>query len=246
MADLSGKVAIVTGASGGIGRATSHRLADAGAAIVAHYRHGAEAAEALVQEIVAKGGRAVAVGGDVASPSDAAAIVAKAVEAFGRIDILFNNAGSLQNAAFGEITPELFHEQFGANVLGVINMMQAAMPELEKQKGRVINMSTNLAFGPKPTMGPYSAAKAAVAVLTQGFARELGAKGVAVNAVAPGTIRTRMTDRQTEAQKASTASRTPLGRIGEPDDVADVVLFLASGQSRWVTGRTIIIDGGLI
>ncbi len=155
---------------------------------------------------------------------------------------------TLDRETLDEITPENFTEQFGGNVLGVIGMMQAAIPHLEATRGRIVNMSTNLAhgFGPRAGMVLYSAAKGAVATLSLGFARELGPKGIRVNAVSPGTTRTAMTDTQTPQQKQGTIDNTPLGRIAEPEDVADVILFLASEQSRWVTGRNIIVDGGRI
>jgi 3-oxoacyl-[acyl-carrier protein] reductase len=248
MTDLTGKTAIVTGGSGGIGAAVCRTLAAHGAAVLVHYHGNEAAARKVADEITAEGGRAALAQGDVAVAADAERIVKAAVDAFGGVDILVNNAGTLQVLAFGDITPENFAEQFSSNTLGTIMMMQAAVPYLEASKGRVVNMSTNLAhgFGPRAGMVLYSAAKGAVATLTLGFARELGPKGIGVNAVSPGTTRTAMTDTQTPAQKQGTIDNTPLGRIAEPEDVADVVLFLASEQSRWVTGRNIVVDGGRI
>jgi 3-oxoacyl-[acyl-carrier protein] reductase len=243
---LDGKVAIVTGASGGIGGAVARRLSADGAAVVVSYHANPAPAEALVAELTAAGGKAVAAGGNAADTQGAAAIVAGAVAAFGPIDILINAAGTLQNLPFGAVTEDSFHEQFNANVLSVVLMMQAAVPHFAAGGGRIVNIATNIAQSPLPGTAIYCAAKAAVATLTLGFAKELGPKGITVNALAPGAIETKMTAWLTDEMRAGIIGATPLGRMGQPDDVADAVAFLASDDSRWVTGRTLIIDGGLI
>jgi 3-oxoacyl-[acyl-carrier protein] reductase len=243
---LDGKVAIVTGASGGIGGAVARRLSADGAAVAVHYNANPAPAQALAADLNASGGRALAVGGDAAQTQGAADIVAAAVAAFGPIDILVNAAGTLQNIPFGAVTEDSFHEQFNANVLSVVLMMQAAVPHFAAGGGRIVNIATNIAQSPLPGTAIYCAAKSAVSTLTLGFAKELGPRGITVNALAPGAIDTKMLDWLTDEMRAGIAAATPLGRMGQPADVADAVAFLASDDSRWVTGRTLIIDGGLI
>ncbi len=243
---LDGKVALVTGASGGIGSAVAKRLAEAGASVAVHYHKNKAGAEAAAEAVKAAGGEALIVTGDAAAPADAARIADEVAARFGRIDILINNAGTLQNLPFGAVTPENFNEQFHNNVLSGIIMMQEAVRHFPADGARVVNVATNLAYGPMEGATVYSAAKAAIITLTQGFARELGKKGITVNAVAPGATDTAMLSWITDETRQWIAQSTPLGRMGQPDDVADVILFLASPASRWVTGRTLIVDGGLI
>ena len=184
-------------------------------------------------------------GGDVVDPNACASIAARAAGDTGHIDILVNNAGTLANLSFGSITPAAFHEQFGTNVLGMILMTQAAAVHLG-EGASVINIGTNIATSPLPGTAVYCAAKAAVATLTLGFARELGARRIRVNAVAPGATDTAMLAWLAEEDRAGIASATPLGRIGQPGDIAAIVAFLASADAGWITGRTIVGDGGLI
>jgi 3-oxoacyl-[acyl-carrier protein] reductase len=240
------RVALVTGASGGIGGAVARAFAASGARVAAHYFRNRVAAEALVAEINIAGGRAIAIGGDVADPDDAAGIAERTAAALGSIDILVNNSGTIQNLPFGSVTPQSFHEQFSANVLGMIMMTQAVAPHFPASGARVVNVASNLAYNPLPGTAVYSAAKAAIITLTHCFARELGPLGVTVNAVAPGATDTQMVSWLTDEMRAEIALSTPLGRMGRPDDAAEVVLFLASPAARWVTGRTLIVDGGLI
>jgi 3-oxoacyl-[acyl-carrier protein] reductase len=244
--DFQDKVVLVTGGSGGIGAETSRRFAAGGAKVAVHYGRNAASAEAVVAEIKAAGGEAIAVGGDVADEAQAKSIVDAVVKAFGGIDILVNNAGISLFQPFGSITTENFTTEFNANVLGVIVMMQAVVPHFPDGGGRVVNVSSNLCYGPFPGLTVYTASKSAVIALTQGFARELGAKGIAVNAVAPGVTDTPMTAWLSDDDRKGLAAAAPLGRIAQPDDVADAILFLASPAARWVTGRTMIVDGGLI
>jgi 3-oxoacyl-[acyl-carrier protein] reductase len=243
---LQGKVALVTGGSGGIGAAAARRLAADGAKVAVHYHRNAAPAEALAQALQGSGAGAVAVGGDAASPDGARAIVEQAVAAFGRIDILVNGAGTLQNIPFGEVTVETYREQFDSNVLSAILMMQAAVPHFPESGGRIVNICTNISQSPLPGTAVYCAAKSALETLTLGFAKELGPRGITVNALAPGAIETRMTDWLTDEMRQGIIAATPLRRMGQPQDVADAIAFLASDDSRWVTGRTLIIDGGLI
>jgi 3-oxoacyl-[acyl-carrier protein] reductase len=243
---LSGRVALVTGASGGIGAAVARRLSADGAVLALHYNRNPEPALALAQALAAQGAKAVAVAGDAADPAGAAGIVEQTVAAFGRIDILVNAAGSLQSLPFGEVTVENFREQFESNVLSAVLMMQAAADHFPASGGRIINIGTNIAASPLPGTAIYCAAKSALSTLTHGFAKELGARRITVNAVAPGATDTKMIDWLTDEMRQGIALATPLGRIGEPADVADAIAFFASDDSRWITGRTLIIDGGLI
>lgn len=243
--NLAGKTALITGASGGIGGETARRLARAGINVALHYNSNRAPADALVEEIVAAGGKAVAIQGDVTLEADCKALVAMTVEAFGGLDILINNAGISSAKPFGEMTGEMIDREFAVNVKSVILMTQAAAPHLENG-GRVVNLSSNLAFAPLPGMTAYCAAKSAVACLTQGFAKELGPKGIAVNAVAPGATKTQMTAWIPDEMMQGIADSTPFGRVAEPDDIADVIVFLASQEARWVNGRSVMVDGGLV
>jgi 3-oxoacyl-[acyl-carrier protein] reductase len=242
---MNGKIALVTGASAGIGAAIARALAKAGAPVAVHYRSGQQGAEALVAEIEAGGGQAAAFGGDVADPAAAAALVAAVVQRFGRIDILVNNAGIIEPGAFGAITPASFERQFRVNALSVLLMMQEAAPHMP-DGGRVINISSTLAMAPIANAAAYSASKAAVHALTQAFARELGGRAVTVNAIAPGATETAMTAALDRAIKDRISAMTPLGRWARPEDIADVALFLASDAARFITGRIMAVDGGLI
>ena len=243
--DLKEKVALVTGASGGIGGETAKRLAARGVAVAVHYHSNAKAAEALVSEIKDAGGNAIIVGGDAGREDDAKRIVQETVDAFGGLNILVNNAGISTPIDFGAMVDENVDRELSANVKSVIYATQAAAPFLENG-GRVVNVSSNLAYQPIPGMTLYCAAKAAVSCLTHGFAKELGSKGISVNAVAPGATKTQMTAWIPDEMIQGIADGTPLGRVAMPDDIADIIVFLASPESRWVNGRTVLADGGLL
>lgn len=245
-ARCAGKIALVTGASGGIGGAIARRLAAEGAIVAAHYGRNASAAEALAAELRGAGAEAIAVGGDTTDPAQCAAIAAAVVQRFGRIDILVNNAGALQNLPFGQVTPSDFDAQFHANTLSVVLMMQAAIPHFPDHGGAVVNISTNIVTAPVPGTAIYSATKAAVNAITAGFARELAGRRIRVNAVSPGATDTAMLAWLDDETRRGIASATPLGRIGDPDDIASVVAFFASDDSRFITGRSLVVDGGLI
>ena len=242
---LAGKIALVTGASGGIGGEAAKRLAAAGASVVVHYNSNAGAAQSVADEITAKGGTAIIAGGDVTLEADCTRIIKEAVDAFGGLDVLVNNAGICTTFDFGSMTAEGIDRELGANVKSVVLMTQAAAPYLENG-GRVVNVSSNLAFSPLPGMSLYCAAKAAVALLTHGFAKEFAGKDITVNAVAPGATRTAMTAWIPDEMIQGIAESTPLGRVAEPDDIADVIVFLSSAQSRWINGQTLLTDGGLL
>jgi 3-oxoacyl-[acyl-carrier protein] reductase len=247
MSDRSfeGKAVLVTGGSRGIGAAVARRFASLGACVAVGYRSDRASAQALVADIVAAGGTAVAVAGDVAIPAQARAMVRDAHDAFGRLDILVNAAGVGPYLPLAEIDEAHCRAIFDTNVLGAIMLTQAAAPLLPSPGGRIVHFASRLAFNPIPTSAVYSASKAAVVTLVHGFARELGPRGITVNAVAPGVIETDMTADILRERGDQIVAATPLRRIGQPDDIAGVVAFLASADAGWVTGRTIIADGGL-
>ncbi|WP_187969552.1 SDR family NAD(P)-dependent oxidoreductase [Aquibium microcysteis] len=242
---FEGKAVLVTGGSRGIGAAVARRFGSLGAHVAVGYRSGRDAAEALCAEIGAAGGTAVAVAGDVAVPAQAQAMVGRAHDAFGRLDVLVNAAGVGPYLPLAEIDEAHCRAIFDTNVLGTIMLTQAAAPLLPSPGGRIVHFASRLAFNPLPTSSVYSASKAAVVTLVHGFARELGPRGITVNAVAPGVIETDMTADILRERGEQILAATPLRRIGQPDDVAGVVTFLASADAGWVTGRTIIADGGL-
>ena len=246
MTDLSNKIALITGASRGLGRATAARLAEAGARVIVHYSASRDAADSLVSEIRAKGGQADAVGGDLAQP-DAPHKLAEAVKALGisKLDILVNNAGVAQFATIEEQAVEDFDRHFAINVRAPYFLTQQLLPLLGEGSS-VIFLSSVVARVAFENSSAYSATKGAVEVLTRNLALELGAQGIRVNAIAPGAIETDMAEAflGTEEGREWVKSVQALKRIGQPDDIADVALFLASDQSRWIAGRSIEVSGG--
>ncbi len=241
---LSDRIAVVTGGSRGIGAAVARRLARDGATVAVVYRADRAAADSVVAGIRTAGGQAAAFQADVSDEKSAQAMITNVVETYGRIDILINAAGIFGGAQLGEITRDEFQEQFLVNAWSVVATTQAAVPHFPKTGGYIVNVSSNLVQGPRPGTVVYSASKAAVEVLTHGFARELGPRQIHVNAVAPAVTRTDMTAGLPTDYRASETAATPLGRLAEPDDIADAVAFLASDDARWITGRTILTDGG--
>lgn len=247
MSKLAGKVAVVTGASKGIGAAIATALAAEGAAVVVNYASSRSGADAVVTRITSAGGRAVAVQADVADADQAQALVSAAVEHFGKLDILVNNSGVYEIAPLEAITAAHFHRQFDINVLGLLQVTQAAVTQLG-QGGSVINVGSVVSTTTPPGMGVYTATKGAVDALTGVLARELGPRGIRVNSINPGMV-------DTEGAQAAgfvgsefetqVVAQTPLGRIGAPHDIAKVAVFLASEDAQWVTGELIKAGGGL-
>jgi 3-oxoacyl-[acyl-carrier protein] reductase len=248
MSKLTGRVAIVTGASKGIGAQIARELSAAGAAVVVNYAGSREGAEQVVGEIKAAGGKAIAVQADVAKVEDAQRLVAQTVKAFGAPDILVNNAGVYQFAPLEEVTAELFHRQFNTNVLGLLQVTQETARHFSPKGGSIINISSVVSQLSLPGSSVYAATKAAVDTITRVLAKELGGRRIRVNAINPGVIETEGTRTQgiigSDFEK-NVLAQTPLGRIGQPTDVAKVAVFLASEDSGWITGETLLTSGGL-
>ena len=242
---LDGKAALIVGGSRGIGAEVARRFALAGAKVAIGYRAATDEANKLVAELRKGGVEATAIAGNIAVPTEAEAIVRGAYDTFDRLDILVNTAGVSPYLPLEQIDPEHIRTVLDVNVLGAIMLTKAAAPLLPSPGGRIIHFSSRLAYNPIPTSSVYSASKAAVATLVHAYARELGPRGITVNAVAPGVIETDMTTEIIQKRGDQVRAATPLGRIGQPSDIAGLVEFLASPDSGWITGRTIIADGGL-
>ncbi|GJE09457.1 MULTISPECIES: glucose 1-dehydrogenase [Methylobacterium] len=247
MSKLDGKVAVVTGASKGIGAAIARALAKDGAAVVVNYASSQAGADAVVAAITADGGRAIAVRADVSKREEAQGLVDAAVNAFGRLDILVNNSGVYEFAALAEVTEEHYRRHFDVNVLGVLLATQAASKHLG-EGGSIINISSIAASIQPPNSAVYSGTKGALNVITGVLANELAPRKIRVNAVSPGfvvTEGTRTAGIAGSEMEAGFVAQTPLGRAGQPDDIAGVVAFLASDDARWVTGEEINVGGGV-
>lgn len=244
---LSGRVAVVTGASKGIGAAIAVHLAAEGAAVVVNYASSKAGAERVVAAITGRGGRAVAVQADVARKADIQRLFAETRAAFGRLDVLVNNAGVYEFAPLEDVTAEQFHRLFDLNVLGLLLATQEAVRHFGPEGGSVINISSVVATATPPNASVYSATKAAVDAVTRSLAKELGPRKVRVNAINPGMVETEGTHAQgipSSDLRKQVEAQTPLGRIGQPDDIGPAAAFLASTDSGWITGETIHIAGG--
>ncbi|MEI9421366.1 SDR family oxidoreductase [Mesorhizobium sp. Cs1299R1N1] len=240
------RAAIVTGASKGIGAAIARRLAGDGIAVVVNYARGQAEAEALVRAIEADGGKAIAVQADIADPAGIASLFDAGEKAFGGIDILINNAGIMKLSPIAQADDAFFDTQVAINLGGVFRGMREGAKRL-RDGGRIVNFSSSVVGLYQPGYGVYAATKAAVEAMTHILAKELGARSVTVNAVAPGPVETALfTDGKSAAQIEATAKMIPLGRLGQPDDIAGVVSFLAGPDSGWVNGQIIRANGGVI
>lgn len=245
---LAGKVAVVTGASKGIGASIARHLADEGAAVVVNYASSKAGADKVVADITKAGGKAIAVQADVSKPDDIRRLFAETQRQFDKLDVLVNNAGVYEFAPISEVTAEHFHKQFDLNVLGLLLATQEAVKYFGSAGGAIVNVSSIVADLAPPNTSVYSATKAAVNAITRSLAQELGARKIRVNAVNPGMIETEGTHSAgiTNSDfRKETEAQTPLGRIGQPQDIAPAVVFLASDDSSWVTGETLYISGGL-
>ena len=248
MSKLKDTVAIVTGASKGIGASIAKHLAAEGAAVIVNYASSKADADRVVGEITRDGGQAVAVQANLAKPADVTRLFAEAKRAFGRVDVLVNNAGVYEFSPLESVTEEHFHKQFDLNVLGVLLASKEAAAHFEGKGGSIVNISSGASTLAPPNASVYSATKAAVDAVTRSLAKELGPRNIRVNAINPGMVETEGVHaagigesdfrRQVEAQ-------TPLGRIGQPRDIAPAAVFLASDDARWITGETLLVGGGL-
>jgi 3-oxoacyl-[acyl-carrier protein] reductase len=245
---LEGQVALVTGASKGIGAAIAEQLAAAGAAVVVNYASSRAGAEAVVNRIRQTGGKAIAVQADVSKLEDVRRLFAETKKAFGKLDILVNNAGIYEFAPLEAISAEHVHKQFDLNVLGLLLTTQEAVKHFGASGGSIVNISSVAATSAPPNAAVYSGTKAAVVAITRSLAQELGPRKIRVNAVNPGMVETEGWHAAGIADsdfRKVTEAQTPLGRIGQPQDIAPAVVFLASSESAWTTGETLYISGGL-
>jgi 3-oxoacyl-[acyl-carrier protein] reductase len=247
MLKLKGKVAIVTGASKGIGAGIAKALGAAGASVVVNYSSSKAGADSVVEAIAAAGGRAIAVKADVSKAAEAQALVDDAIKAFGRLNVLVNNSGVYEFAPLEAITEEHFHRLVNVNVLGLLLVTQAAAKHLT-EGGSIINVGSAVSRITPPNSAVYTATKGAVDAITGVLSRELGPRQIRVNALNPGMVETEGSIAAgfigSDFEKALVA-QVPFGRVGQPRDIADIALFLASPDSRWLTGETLIASGGL-
>jgi 3-oxoacyl-[acyl-carrier protein] reductase len=241
---LEGKVAIITGASRGIGRAIAEHLARLGATVVVNYSASRANADEVVETIIQSGGKAFAIQADVGKVSDVAKLFAETIAAFGKVDILINNAGIMENKLIAEVTEEDFDKHFSINVKGTYFACQQAMKYMENG-GRIINFSTSVVGTMLPAYSVYAATKGAVEQITRQLAKEFGSKNITINAIAPGPVKTELfLTGKTEQQIDALSKMNALNRLGEPEDIADVIELLVSDKFRWVTGQTLRANGG--
>lgn len=245
---LKGRVALVTGASKGIGASVAKRLAAEGAAVVVNYSSSKEGAERVVAEIVKQGGRAMALKANVTHPAEVKELVAKTVGKFGKLDLLVNNAGIYEFEPLERVTADHFHKQFDLNVLALLLVTQEAVAHFASAGGAIVNISSAVSLLGVPNASVYSGTKAAVDAITRSLSKELAARKIRVNAVNPGMVETEGLHSQGIAESDfhdQIIAQTPLGRIGQPEDVASAVFFFLSDDAAWITGETLFISGGL-
>ncbi|MGG4217092.1 SDR family oxidoreductase [Paenibacillus jamilae] len=246
MKHLEGKIAIITGSSRGIGRAIAEQLADLGASVVVNYANSPDRAKEVVAGISQKGGKAIALHADLSKLSDIEALFTNTIAEFGRVDILVNNAGLMITQPVAEVTEADFDQQFALNVKGTFFACQQAMKYMENC-GRIVNLSTSVIGQMFPAYSVYAGTKGAVEQFTRQLAKEFGSRQITINAVAPGPVNTELFQAgKTEQQIEGLKKMNAMGRLGEPEDIADVIEFLVSAKSQWVTGQTIRVNGGFI
>jgi 3-oxoacyl-[acyl-carrier protein] reductase len=245
---LNGKVAVVTGASKGIGAGIAKEFAEAGAAVIVNYASSKTDADKVVNEITKRGGKAVAVQGSVTKKEDVEKLFSAAEKAFGKLDILVNNAGVYEFVPLEDVTEQQFHKMFDTNVLGMLLATQEALRHFTAEGGSIINIGSLASSLTPPTAVVYNATKGAVDAITRTLAKELGPRKIRVNSINPGMVITEgvITGGFHESDMRNTfESMTPLGRVGQPDDIAPAAVFFASDDSKWITGETLVIAGGL-
>lgn len=243
---LAGKIAVVTGASKGIGAAIAKRLAGEGAAVVVNYASSQKDADQVVAEIVRGGGRAIAVKADLSVRADIERLFAATQHAFGAVDILVNNAGIYNPAPLEEVTEEHFYKHINLNMLGLVISTQEAVKHFNREGGSIVNISSVVSTLGMPGLSIYSSTKAAVDALTRSLSKELAPRRIRVNSVNPGMVETEGLHATGFIEsRQQIEAITPLGRIGQPEDIAPAVAFLASGDASWITGETLYISGGL-
>ena len=249
MKKLEGKIAVVTGASKGIGASIAKHLASEGATVVVNYASSKEGADRVVSEITSNGGRALAVQANVSKKVEIERLFSETKKAFGRLDILVNNAGIYEFSPIEAITEDHFHKQFNLNVLGLLLTTQEGIKLFDAAGGSIINISSIVSTYAPPNSSVYSATKASVDAITKSLAKELGSRKIRVNSINPGMVETEgtqtagVTSSESEMRKFI-ESQTPLGRIGQPHDIAPAVVFLASADAAWITGETWFVSGG--
>jgi len=245
---LKGKVAVVTGASKGIGASIAEHLAAEGAAVVVNYASSKAGADAVVKRITEKGGKAIAIQADVSKPDDIKRLFAQTKATYDKLDVLVNNAGIYEFSPLESVTPDHFHKQFNLNVLGLLLTTQEAVKLMGSRGGSIINISSIVGQMPFKQASVYSASKAAVDAITISLSQELGPKKIRVNSLNPGMVETEGLEasgiKESDFRKM-TESQTPLGRIGQPQDIATAAVFFASDETSWVTGQTLILAGGI-
>ena len=248
MGKLKNRIAVVTGASKGIGAGIAKGFAAEGANVVVNYASSKEDAERVITEIKEKSGKAIAVQADVSKAADVRRLFAETRKAFGKLDVLVNNAGIYEFATLAEITEEQFHRLFNTNVLGLILATQEAAKLFGPGGGSIINIGSTASQVTLPATAVYTATKGAVDAITHVLAKELGPKKIRVNSINPGMVETEGVRTGgfigSEFQKQLEA-QTPLGRIAQPNDIAPIAVFLASEDSGWLTGETLLASGGL-
>jgi 3-oxoacyl-[acyl-carrier protein] reductase len=245
---LKGKVAVVTGASKGIGAGIAKALADEGASVIVNYSSSKEGADRVVAEIAARGGIALAVQGDVSKPAHIERLFSEVKKAFGRLDILVNNAGVYEFSPLEAVTEDLFHKQFNVNVLGLLLTTKEGVKHMGPEGGSVINIGSGASSMRPPNSAVYTATKAAVDAITGVLAKELGPRKIRVNSINPGMIETEGVHTAglvgSDFQKM-VETQAPLGRVGQPDDISPTAVYLASSDSKYMTGETLLVSGGL-
>jgi 3-oxoacyl-[acyl-carrier protein] reductase len=247
MIDLTGKAALVTGGSRGIGKAIGLRLARQGADVAFSFRGNADAAKATADEIESIGMKALSIQADVKDPASADTVVKTALEAFGKVDILVNNAGVTRDDLIMRMSEEAWREVLETNLFGAFWMTKAVTrPMLKARAGRIVNITSVSGQAGQMGQANYSSAKAGLIGLTKATARELASRGITVNAVAPGFVLTELTKDLPEALQSELIARTPLGRFGTVEEIADTVAFLASDEAQYITGQVLAVDGGLV